>query len=128
MSEISKSPKNILVVDDEEAICRALQLFLQQKGFIVTTVHTGMAALSHVATTLPDLIMLDVMMPGMDGLQVLRKLKEDDRTKSIPVVILSAAAELQDLQKGWDQGTDVYLTKPIQLDQLADMVESILDA
>ncbi|MBV9467872.1 MAG: response regulator [Abitibacteriaceae bacterium] len=124
MSEISKK---VLVVDDEEAICRALQLFLEQKGFEVALAHTGMAALSHVATTLPDLILLDVMMPGMDGLQVLQRLKEDERTKSIPVVILSAAAELQDLQKGWDKGTDVYLTKPIQMDQLASMVECILN-
>ncbi|MBV9468676.1 MAG: response regulator [Abitibacteriaceae bacterium] len=120
------SARKILVVDDEQDIVRSIQLGLEQVGYQVHTARDGHEALSAVATERPDLIILDVRMPVMDGLQVLDCLKGDAKTHDIPIVMLTAAADQQDMKKGWEHGSDLYLTKPIHPVQLADYMQTLL--
>ena len=116
----------ILVVDDEAELAHTFQIWLQQKGYEVSIAFDGPQALRLVAAKRPDLILLDVWMPGMSGLEVLERLKADPQTRGIPVIILSAANQYEDMQKGWQGGTDLYLTKPIQLIQLSEYIETVL--
>jgi DNA-binding response OmpR family regulator len=119
--------KQILVVDDEPNVVSVLRIMLEHAGYKVSTAGNGVQALESVAASRPDLILLDQMMPQMDGTQVLRNLKGRDETKDIPVVILSAKDEPADLMKGWESGTDLYLVKPIVGAELTDYIDCILN-
>ena len=123
MSDIAKK---ILVVDDEPDIVDYLRVVLEQAGYHVTTASNGHEALERVAAIRPDLVVLDQMMPLMDGLETLRRLKSDESTKDIPVVTLTAQDSAADMQSGWKSGTDLYLLKPILRADLLDYVECIL--
>ena len=116
----------ILVVDDEVDAARILQMGLERAGYQVITAQNGTEALAVVATTPSDLILLDIGMPGMDGLQVLACLKSDPETRHIPVVMLTAAADYQDMQRGWEHGSDLYLTKPIDPIELTSYIDTLL--
>lgn len=123
---VKTTARKILVVDDEVDAARMLQIGLEQGGYQVITAQDGTEALAMVAATPPDLILLDVKMPGMNGLQVLDRLKGDVATQHIPVVILTAAAEYQDMQRGWEHGSDLYLTKPICAIELTSYMQTLL--
>lgn len=123
---LETATRKILVVEDEADTARIIQLGLEQGGYEVITVHNGTEALAVVATAQPDLILLDVEMPGMNGLQVLDHLKRDAATRHIPVVMLTAAADYPDMQRGWEHGTDLYLTKPINPIDLATYMRTLL--
>ena len=116
----------ILVVDDEPDTLEVLRAILEHADYEVTTAKNGLQALESVAAHKPDLIMLDQMMPEMDGFEALRRLKSNDATKHIPVVILSARDKPDDLQQGWKSGTDLYLVKPVTGNELTDYVNCIL--
>lgn len=118
--------KRILIVDDEPDTVDVLRAILVQAGYAVSTAANGLEALSSVAASKPDLIVLDQMMPEMDGNQALVRLKGSYATKEIPVVILSAKDGAEDLQRGWDSGTDLYLIKPINGVELTDYIGCIL--
>ena len=103
----------ILVVDDIPANVRLLEAKLSAEYFEVVTAHDGPSALEAAATKAPDLILLDVMMPGMDGFEVARRLKENPKTRHIPVVMVTALSDTSDRVKGLDAGADDFLSKPV---------------
>lgn len=123
-----KDKKKILAVDDEKHIVRLVEVNLQRAGYEVETAYDGREALEKVKKSKPDLIVLDVMMPHLDGFSVLKALKQDPETKSIPVIMLTAKAQDADVFRGWQSGVDSYLTKPFNPLELITFVERILDA
>ena len=120
--------KRILAVDDEKHILRLVQINLEKAGYLVVTASNGREALEAVASERPDLIVMDVMMPEMDGLEALKKLKENEETADIPVVMLTAKAQDADVLQGWQSGADLYLTKPFNPIELLTFVKRIMDA
>src|SRR4051812_18971269 len=120
--------KHILAVDDEVNIRRLVEVNLQRHGYRVSTASDGVEALEKISAEQPDMVVLDVMMPRMDGVEVLRRLKADPATHEIPVVMLTAKAQDADLLKGWQMGTEMYLTKPFNPMQLLTFVRRIFEA
>jgi adenylate cyclase len=117
---------HILVVDDSLENLQILRIRLEAQGYRVGTAPDGEAALAYAAAEPPDLILLDVMMPRLSGLDVLRHLKADERLRYVPVVLLTARAETRDLVEGLDAGADEYLTKPYEHAALMARVRSML--
>ena len=105
-------PKKILAVDDERHIVRLVEVNLQRAGYEVVTAYDGKEALEKVKSETPDLVVLDVMMPYMDGFEVLQNLKKNPNTRDIPVIMLTAKAQDADVFRGWQSGVDCYLMKP----------------
>lgn len=104
--------ERILVVDDEETILELLQYLLRKNGYIVTCVASGEEALTVARNQRPDLILLDLMLPGVDGLNVCKILKNDAKTAEIPVIMITAKGEESDIVTGFEFGADDYVTKP----------------
>ena len=119
-------PKRILICDDDPAILRVLQVNLEVEGYTALLAHHGEEALEVAARENPDLIILDIMMPRLDGYQTCERLKQDDALKHIPVVFLSAKAQQSDIDKGKTYGVADYLTKPFDPDVLVDTIERLL--
>jgi CheY-like chemotaxis protein len=120
--------KKILVVDDEEDVVDVLRLVLGKKGYEVATATSGMEGLARAQSALPDLILLDIMMHQMDGWEVLKLLKLDERTGAIPVVILSARVEARDKIRGLQEGAVDYVTKPFSVREILEKIEAALGA
>ena len=120
--------RKILVVDDERHIVRLVEVNLTRAGYEVETAYDGVEALEKVAEDLPDMIVLDVMMPRMDGFEVLKKLQSDAKYKDIPVIMLTAKAQDADIFKGWQSGVSSYLTKPFNPKELLVFVERIFQS
>jgi two-component system alkaline phosphatase synthesis response regulator PhoP len=118
--------KTILAVDDERHIVRLIQVNLERAGYQVTTAFDGPDALQKVEADKPDLIVLDVMMPKMDGFEVLKRLQANPETRSIPVIMLTAKAQDTDVFRGWSSGVSAYLTKPFNPLELITFVKRIL--
>ncbi len=116
----------ILVVDDEEDVLDVLRLVLAKSGYEVLTATSGMEGLTQAESQLPDLIVLDIMMQQMDGWEVLKLLKLDERTSSIPVVILSARVEPKDMIRGLQEGAIDYVTKPFAVREILTKVAALL--
>lgn len=106
------SKEKILVVDDEEDILELVRYNLSKEGYDVLCAATGEEGLNAAKESLPDLIILDLMLPGIDGLDVARALKNNDATKSIPIIMLTAKGEEADIVTGLELGADDYITKP----------------
>ena len=121
-------PKKILAVDDERHIVRLVEVNLQRAGYEVVTAFDGREALEKVKSERPDLVVLDVMMPYMDGFEVLKNLKADPETAEIPVIMLTAKAQDADVFRGWQSGVDCYLTKPFNPMELLTFVKRIFEA
>src|SRR6185503_16074215 len=121
-------PKKILAVDDERHIVRLVEVNLQRAGYQVVTAYDGREALEKVKAEHPDLIVLDVMMPYMDGFEVVKNLKQDPHTAEIPVIMLTAKAQDADVFRGWQSGVDCYLTKPFNPMELLTFVKRIFDS
>lgn len=121
-------PKKILAVDDERHIVRLVEVNLQRAGYEVVTAYDGREALEKVKSETPDLVVLDVMMPYMDGFEVLKNLKSDPTTAEIPVIMLTAKAQDADVFRGWQSGVDCYLTKPFNPMELLTFVKRIFDS
>jgi two-component system alkaline phosphatase synthesis response regulator PhoP len=120
--------KKILVCDDEPYILMALTDAVEMEGYECVTAINGKEALEKARETLPDLIMLDIMMPFMDGFEVCRELKADASTRDIPVIMLTAKSQQVDIQKGKDAGADDYITKPFRPSTLRKKFNEVLDA
>jgi CheY-like chemotaxis protein len=118
----------ILVVDDEEDVVDLLRLVLGKKGFDVQAAASGMEGLTRAQSTLPHLILLDIMMREMDGWEVLKLLKLDDCTRAIPVVIISARVEPKDKIRGLQEGAVDYVTKPFVVREIVQKIEAALAA
>lgn len=121
-----RDQKRILVVDDADDLVELLQYNLGRAGFVVRTASGGRAALDMVAKETPDLIVLDLMMPGMSGSEVLRRLRNDEATARIPVIILTAKAEETDQIVGLTLGADDYVTKPYSVQVLMARIDAVL--
>ena len=118
--------KRILICDDDPAILRVLQVNLEVEGYEALLAHHGEEALEIADREHPDLIILDIMMPRLDGYQTCERLKASDATKDIPVVFLSAKAQESDIEKGKQYGVAAYLTKPFDPDTLVETIEELL--
>ena len=118
-------PKKILVVDDERPIVRLVQVNLEHAGYEVVAAYDGKEALEKVEQEKPDLIILDVMMPQMDGFEVMQKLQANPKTRDIPVIMLTAKAQDADVFRGWQSGVTLYLTKPFSPFELISFVRRI---
>lgn len=119
-------PPSILIVDDEDDVVGLLQLVFETNGFAARTASNGKAAVSMAYEDPPDVILLDVMMPEMDGWQVLKVLKGDDRTRHIPVAMLSARAERRDKMIGLQEGAEAYIAKPFSPAEVVREVQALL--
>lgn len=120
--------KKILACDDEKHIVRLVQVNLERAGYQVVTANDGKEALQKVEEEVPDLVVLDVMMPYMDGFEVLQNLRRNPSTRDIPVIMLTAKAQDADVFKGWQSGVDCYLTKPFNPMELLSFVKRIFDS
>ena len=116
----------ILVVDDEPDILELIQYNLSKAQYDVAGVESGEEALAHMRTTLPDLIVLDLMLPGVGGLELCKALKRDQHTAAIPIVILTARGEEADIVAGLELGADDYLTKPFSPRVLLARIRAVL--
>ena len=119
--------RRILCVDDDPAIRLLLQLNLAAEGLDVDLAVDGDDALTQLRAHRPDVIVLDVMMPGRDGYAVLEVLKSDEATNDIPVVLLTAKATDDEIWDGWRSGADYYITKPFDVSQLLYFVSQVLE-
>lgn len=120
------SRERILVVDDEEDLLELVNYNLSREGYRVETVATGEAALAAARRHLPDLIVLDLLLPNVDGLEVCRLLKSDPQTKGIPVIMLTAKSEESDMVTGLELGADDYMTKPFSPRVLLARIKAML--
>ena len=120
--------KRILVVDDDENSLNLERTSLEQKGFEVTTCGGGAEALEMLAGRVFDLVLLDVMMPEVDGFTVCRKIKEDPRLKDIPVIFLTAKGGGEALAEGFESGAVMYINKPFTANKLITIVKTMLEA
>lgn len=118
--------KRILVVDDEAKLLRAVAVDLRGEGYDVGTARSGAEALALVAQSLPDLIVSDIRMPGIDGYQLARRLRENQRTAIIPIIFLTAKDTSGDRIEGFRAGVDAYITKPFEPDELLVVIAGIL--
>lgn len=121
-------PKRILVVDDDENILNLEKTILEQKGFDVTGATGGSEALELLAEQAFDLVLLDVMMPEVDGFTVCRKIKEDPRLKEIPVIFLTAKGGGEALAEGFESGAIMYINKPFTANKLLTIVNTMLES
>lgn len=118
--------KRLLVVDDEPNLLRAVAACLKAEGYDVTTARSGREALLQLAGAVPDLVVSDIRMPGMDGYQLARQLRGSPRTALVPLVFLTAKDETADRVEGFRAGIDAYLTKPFEPEELIAVVNGIL--
>ena len=120
--------KRILVVDDDENILNLEKTILEQKGFDVTGPPGGAEALKLLAEKAFDLVLLDVMMPEVDGFTVCRKIKEDPRLKDLPVIFLTAKGGGEALAEGFESGAVMYINKPFTANKLLTIVNTMLES
>lgn len=119
--------KRLLVVDDDAGLLLAVSDTLRAEGYDVTTARRGAEAMIRIAEVLPDLIISDIRMPGMDGYQLVRNLRSHARTRLVPIVFLTAKDETADRIAGFRTGVDAYVTKPFEPDELVAIVAGILE-
>ena len=116
----------VLVVDDERSILDFIRLGLQSEGFQVDTAQDGPTGLSLARSHIPDVIVLDVMLPGVDGLKITQRLRGEITTANIPILMLTAKDEISDRVAGLESGADDYLTKPFSFDELLARIRALL--
>jgi DNA-binding response OmpR family regulator len=116
----------ILVVDDDRDVAQSIELALRRRGFQVTLAHSGVEALKVLRRHRPNLVILDVLMPGMSGLEVCRRLRADNTTTDIPIIFLTARGQERDRIEGLRAGADDYIGKPFNLEELILRVKAVL--
>ena len=121
------SNKKILVVDDEVDLVETVRFPLEMDGYTVLVSYNGEDALQQARKEKPDLILLDIMLPKLDGYKVCRLLKFDERYKHIPILMMTAKTQEKDKSLGMETGADEYVTKPFDVDQLMTKVKSYLE-
>jgi two-component system alkaline phosphatase synthesis response regulator PhoP/two-component system response regulator VicR len=118
-------PLKVLVCDDERHIVRLIQVNLERQGYIVVTAFDGKEGLEKIRSEKPNLVVLDVMMPYMDGFEVLKTIRREPETENLPVIMLTAKAQDKDVFEGYHYGADMYLTKPFNPMELVTFVKRI---
>jgi two-component system phosphate regulon response regulator PhoB len=117
--------RRILIIEDERALTKVLVYNLQREGYEVTVTHDGLEGLRRAQAHPPDLIILDLMLPGMDGLDVCRELRSTEATRSLPILMLTAKAEETDQVVGFSLGADDYVTKPFSVKVLLQRIKAL---
>ena len=118
--------RTVIAIDDDVGQLKLIKTVLEKKGMTVVTAEAGDQGLALVRSHPPDLILLDVNMPAMDGREVCRQLKADEKTKDIPVLFLTSADTPNDIVEHYELGAEIHLTKPIDSKELLSQVETIL--
>jgi two-component system alkaline phosphatase synthesis response regulator PhoP len=121
------NPKKILIVDDEVDLVETVRFPLEMEGFNVLVSYNGEDALNKARKESPDLIILDLMLPKLDGYKVCRLLKFDEKYKHIPILMLTAKTQEKDKILGMETGADEYITKPFEMDELLEKVKTYLN-
>ena len=121
------NPKKILVVDDEVDLVKTIQFSLEVEGYTVLVSCNGEDALNLARRENPDLILLDIMLPKLDGYKVCRLLKFDEKYKHIPILMLTAKTQEKDKVLGRETGADEYITKPFDMDELMEKIKAYLN-
>lgn len=121
------SKNRILIVDDEPHILTAISFLLTQKGYEVDKATNGRQALQKVQTSVPDIVILDVMMPELDGFEVARHIRQHAKFDALRIIFLTARGTQEDRFRGYETGGEVYLTKPFDNDQLLQTVQDVLE-
>ncbi len=125
MSENSLRAK-VLLVDDDDQILRSLKVYLELEKYQVTTAQSGKEALEKMKSEKPEIVVLDIMMPEMDGFEVMERMKKDSELSEIPVIMLTAKGQDVDVLKGYQMGAKSYMTKPFNLNELVENIELVL--
>ena len=120
------TPSRVLIADDNQQNCELLDAYLADEGYHVEMVYDGQQTLEAVARRQPDLLLLDIMMPRLSGYEVCTRLKGNPATRDIPILMVTALAEMSDIEKAVDAGADDFLTKPINKLELTTRVRSLL--
>jgi DNA-binding response OmpR family regulator len=117
---------SVLVVDDDPDVCDLVTYKLEQSGFDVRRASDGDGALREVAKQIPDLVLLDIMMPGISGLEVLQRWRANGATAAMPVIMLTAKAQENDVERGFELGADDYVVKPFSPRELVRRVTAVM--
>jgi twitching motility two-component system response regulator PilG len=118
--------QKILIVEDEESLLKLESILLTSKGYDVRGVSNGREALDAIAEEKPDLVLLDIMLPEIDGFEVCQRIKDDPATKDIPVVMLTAKKSREDMARGEKVGADWYITKPFKSVMVIETIQRFL--
>lgn len=118
--------RKILIVEDEESLLKLESILLTSKGYEVRGVTNGQAALDAIAEELPDLVLLDIMLPEIDGFEVCRRIKSNNETKHLPVIMLTAKKSREDMARGEKVGADWYITKPFKSAMVIETIQRFL--
>jgi DNA-binding response OmpR family regulator len=118
--------KRILIVEDEESLLKLESILLTSRGYDVKGVTDGQAALDAVASLKPDLVLLDIMLPVIDGFEVCRRIKSSEATRHIPVIMLTAKKSREDMARGEEVGADWYITKPFKSAMVIETIQRFL--
>jgi DNA-binding response OmpR family regulator len=119
--------RKVLVVDDDPSIRRLLNATLELEGYTVAMAADGEEALAELPTSRPDVVVLDVMMPKLNGLDVLDRIRRNPETATLPVILLTARSSKEDVWEGWQRGVDYYMTKPFDVEELLRFIEFVLE-
>jgi len=128
MTEKQEKNYTVLVVDDDTALVDIVSNLLQLEGYNVLKAYNGKAGLEMAKEHKPHVIILDIMMPEMDGYEVLEHLKEDVNTADIPVIMLTARTEDKAVIESWKKGADFYIPKPFEIDELLHVIELVIQS
>lgn len=123
--EKDKTPA-VLIVDDDRPSLELLQAYLEDVDCVTACAHDGIEALEAIGKKTPDLVLLDIMMPKMSGFEVCKRIKNDPKTKDIPVIMITALNEFGDIERGIDSGTDDFISKPVNKLELITRVKIML--
>ena len=118
--------KTVVIIEDEPDAAEMLAEMMRVSGFRVVKSHLSSPALQIISNEMPDVVILDIMMPEMSGLEVLRFLRQDPKTAAIPVVVVSAKSMPSDIQTGLDAGASIYLTKPVGFLDLRNAIDRVI--
>jgi DNA-binding response OmpR family regulator len=119
-------PKKILIIEDDPSFLRAVSHIVEKEGYNVTTASNGMTGLRMAKEDKPDLLILDVMLPGLDGFEICSRLRNEPETAKLPIIMLSAKGQEADRTTGLKVGADEYLTKPVNRELLLEKLTSLL--
>ena len=120
------APRKILLVDDSETVLLMERMILKKEPYQLITAKNGMEGIEKALAVKPDLILMDVVMPEMNGFEAVRSLRQRDATRSVPIVMVTTQAEAESMEAGYESGCSDYITKPIDSTELLTKVRSIL--
>ena len=118
--------KKVLVVDDDPYILMSLEFLMKKNGYDVMVARNGMEALELAEKQMPDIVLLDIMMPDVDGYEICRYIKKSDKLKRTKVVFMSAKTKESDIQKGYDLGASLYIIKPFSTRELVKQIKELM--